>query len=130
MSDNVIHIGAFARLRTLDDVTAYVADAYRSTTGRSWMNRDGGEPQRLPLDDGNVAALIAHAVKLAGDDGLTTTALRSVFEQVGRERWDRGLKMARDNNLVQTATEPRPNRAGRTQAQAVYRSGVKSNGGA
>lgn len=114
-------------LFTLDDVSRCVADGY-------WqISHEPGSPlgspglqhsQPLPLSVAEPGPLMERAVQIAGTDGLTLQQLRSVFARLGKERYDRGLAFMRHAGNVTEATERRPNRAGRLQAQVVlYASG-------
>ena len=115
-------------LRTLDDVRDFVREGYRASGDpNSRSNRDrpqlayGFEWGHLPPIVAQPGLLIAHAVHLAGNDGLTLQQVRDLFDMLGKERLDRGMEFARGAGLTEETWEKRPNRAGRLQGQAVLR---------
>ncbi len=115
----------FAELRTLDDVRRFILEGYRasgsavSRDNRGYSLAFGFEWGRLPLAVAEPGPLIEHAVRLAGQDGLTLQQCRDVFSHMGVERLERGLVFARNAGLVRETPEKRPNRAGRLQEQVV-----------
>jgi hypothetical protein len=124
----------FASLGTLDDVRQFVAEAYRASQSASskWARlapplRFGFEYGKLPLVVAEPGPLIEHAVRLAGAEGLTLQELRGLFERLGAERLDRGLRFARAAGLLVESQELRPNKARRPQRQVVFR--VATEGG-
>ena len=122
----------FDALTSLDDVRRFVAEGYRASQGAdSWRNRDrplqfGFEYGKLPLAVAEPGPLIEHAVRLAGNDGLTLQEVRQVFELLGTERLERGLALARTAGLIEERREKRPNTAGRLQEQVVLRPVARS----
>jgi hypothetical protein len=111
----------FENLQTLDDVRQFVREGYRAAMGspKGPPLRFGFERGRLPLSVAEPGPLIEHAVRIAGQDGLTLQVVRWVFEPLGAERVNRGLAFARESGALYEARERRPNRSGRPQQQVV-----------
>lgn len=117
----------FAQLQTLDDVRRFVHEGHRATGNpNSRWNRGrpleyGFEWGRLPLSVAEPGPLIEHAVRLAGDHGLTLQDVRRLFAELGEDRVERGLAWARAAGEVEERREKRSNRVGRLQEQVVLR---------
>ncbi len=103
----------FDELRSLDDIQDFIGQGYGAA------GRAGEGP--LPLAVAEPGPLMEHAVMLSGADGLTRQQLLSVFERLGKERKERGLKTMEAGDRVSKSQEQRTNRAGRPQRQVVYR---------
>lgn len=65
---------------------------------------------------------MAHAVWLAGPEGVTRQELRTLFERMGQKRFDSGLAYALSERLVEKKMELRYNKRGHRQLQVVLRS--------
>ena len=114
----------FEHLTSMDEVRDWVQGAYRQAgpAGQhNWRWGDVTHTGPLSLDVAEPGPLMTHAVKLAGDDGITLQDLRKVFDSLGKERFDRGVATMRSSGDVTQTSERRPNKAGRPQAQAVFR---------
>jgi hypothetical protein len=112
----------FSQLRTLQDVLEYVWSGYAVTIDarRRVMLGVRHEP-RLPLAVAEPGPLMTHAVCLAGPAGMTLQQLRSLFDLLDTQRFERGLVQLRAGGRVVEIREPRPNRAGYLQPQVVLR---------
>jgi hypothetical protein len=112
----------FSELRTLQDVCDYVWSGYAVTIDarRRVMLGVRHEP-RLPLAVAEPGPLMTHAVCLAGPAGITLQQLRSLFDLLDTQRFERGLVQLRVGGGVVETTELRPNRAGELQPQVVLR---------
>ena len=122
------------QLATLDEVQSFVAEGYRASgdPNSRWNRRGrslafGFEWGCLPLAVAEPGPLIEHAVRLAGAEGLTLQEARRVFKHLGTDRFERGLKFARDAGSIDECREKRPNSAGRLQEQVVLRTGESSS---
>jgi hypothetical protein len=112
----------FSGLRTLDDVRELVRRAYQAAGPAGLRGRHGTVYSGpLTLAVAEPGPLMVHAVSLAGPDGLSMQDLRRLFELLGKERFDRGIAQLRASEQVAETREQRPNRAGRLQAQVVFR---------
>lgn len=118
----------FENLRSLDDIRAHLLLAYQMTGGVSQAGRvrlglpEGDDAYgKLPDHVANPAPLMARAVHLAGEDGISRQALLEVFDHLGQERLHFGLKGLAAMPEVDSETRSMPNKAGRLQRQTVYR---------
>ncbi len=112
----------FPQLRTLQDVWEYVWRDYAVTIDarRRVMLGVRYEP-RLPLAIAEPGPLMTHVVCLAGPAGITLQQLRTLFDLLDTQRFERGLVQLRSGGRVVVTTELRPNRAGDVQPQVVLR---------
>lgn len=103
-------------LQTLDEVTAYVEDGY------AWhrLGGPGGTPRKLPPALASPSVLIEHALCLSGPDGLTNAQLRGVVP-VPDDRRRAAREQLHDAGMISRTKEARPDRAGRTREQVVWR---------
>lgn len=113
----------FPQLFTLDDVVDYIREGRRAASNSQIgiPLRYGFTWSRLPNSVAEPGPLIEHAVRLAGEDGLTLQQMRAVFSRLGKERFDRGLAFARQGGRITEQVEHRPNSTGRLQKQVVLR---------
>ncbi|MDQ2968770.1 MAG: hypothetical protein M3R37_10695 [Actinomycetota bacterium] len=109
---------AFANLLTLEDVEAFIANAYHMSVGAPLRCEDR---PKLPLAVASPGPLMEHVVRLSGTEGLTLQELQQIFHQLGKKRYDEGLVMLREFDSITEARERRPNKAGRPEEQVVLR---------
>jgi len=83
----------FDDLDTIDEVRSYVTEGCRSI-------QNSAQSRALPPTLAEPSQLIAHAVKLAGPDGVTPRDLRSIFGALGTKRFEQGLRRACESGLV------------------------------
>ena len=110
-------------MESLDDVERFILEGYRAAGGRYRYAKPlgfGFSYGKLPLAVAEPGPLIERAVVLAGKDGLTLQRARRIFDHLGAERFERGLKFARGAGAIVERMERRPNRAGRLQQQVVF----------
>jgi hypothetical protein len=112
-------------LHTLDDVREFILKGYRQANPPRQLTRAAPPAQKLPLAVAEPAALIARAVEISGPEGISGQELRQLFGMLGADRYDRGLKLARDAMTIDWTYEKRPNRVGRMQQQDIFRSPTK-----
>ena len=113
-------------MTTTAEIEAYVGWSYNM--GARMLSAAPGETVsgRLPLEVAEVGPLMERSVQVAGSEGLTLQELRRIFAPLGKERFDRGLKFARESGRVTETRESRPNKSGRPQMQVVlYASDVR-----
>jgi len=118
----------FDNLHSLDDIRDHVLLAYQMTGGLSRPARPRlGLPEgddaygKLPEHVANPAPLMARAVELAGDEGVSRQALLEVFGLLGKERLLAGLAALAAMPSIVGEARSMPNKAGRLQRQTVYR---------
>lgn len=118
---------SLSALQSVDDIRMFIAEGYRASQGLNRRTRSRGpleygfEWGRLPLSVAEPGPLIEHAVRLSGEDGITLQELRGIFVSLGKDRFERGLRFARDAGLLEECREKRPNRRGHDQQQVVLR---------
>jgi hypothetical protein len=112
----------FPRLRTLQDVWDYVWSGYALTIdSRRRVMLGVRHDLTLPLAVAEPGPLMTHAVCLAGPAGITLQQLRSLFDLLDTQRFERGLVQLRAGGRVVETREPRPSQAGSVRRQIVFR---------
>jgi hypothetical protein len=111
----------FGEIRSLDEMRAFIATGYSKAMPPKRVFGGTGASEKSPLAVAEPGPLMAHAVALAGPDGLTLQQLHDVFWLLGKERFDRGVATMRSGGQVTETKESRPNRVGRPQMQVVFR---------
>lgn len=114
----------FEELVTTAEIEMFVNRAYNGRQRVAEMAPGDRLSPALPLSVAEAGPLIERAVAVADGDGLTLQELRRIFKPLGKERWERALKVARTSGNISESTELRPNRAGRPQRQVVFRKHV------
>jgi hypothetical protein len=102
----------YADLRTLADVPRFINESH---------SRAGGGTPGAPSAVADPGQLMAHALKIAGGEGLTRAELEQLFVGLGQVGFNRGIAALQTMERVVQSREPRPNSAGLVQWQVVFR---------
>ena len=101
------------RFVTADQIGHYVRWEYR----RHMLS----DLAPLPSVVANPAALMERSVQLGGADGLTSRELLGLFDVLGPERRDHGIRDMKKRGHVTQTWETRSDAAGQARREAVFR---------